>query len=130
MGLLPILLRPAAELSDTVTAVHAAVATALSHRQISLGELASVLPKGSALTTTFGLDDAETREVDFGGTRATTRYIHARTLQFPLALTPWTSPLGTAGLDAVFDDGRYLAHTVDALLREWTRLLRDSAQPL
>ncbi|MFE7929467.1 AMP-binding protein [Streptomyces sp. NPDC057456] len=130
LGLLPILLRPAAELSDTVTAVHAAMATALSHRQISLGELVSVLPKGSVLTTTFGLDDAETREIDFGGTRATTRYVHARTLQFPLALTPWTSPLGTAGLDAVFDDGLYQPHTVDALLGEWTRLLRHSARPL
>ncbi|WP_314222763.1 AMP-binding protein [Streptomyces zaehneri] len=130
LGLLPILLRPAAGLSDTVTAVHAAMATALSHRQISLGELASVLPKGSFLTTTFGLDDTETREIDFAGTRATTRYVPAPTIQFPLALTPWTSPLGTAGLDAVFDEGLYLPHTVDALLREWTRLLRHAAQPL
>ncbi|MFI5476961.1 AMP-binding protein [Streptomyces cacaoi] len=130
LGLLPILLRPAAELSETVTAVHATMATALSHRQISLGELTSVLPKGSALTTTFGLDDAETREIDFAGTRATTRYVHARTLQFPLAVTPWTSPLGTAGLDAVFDDGLYLPHTVDALLTEWSRLLHHSAKPL
>ncbi|OQR65833.1 hypothetical protein B6E66_01785 [Streptomyces maremycinicus] len=130
LGLLPILLRPAADLSDTVTAVHAAVATALSHRQISLGELASVLPRGPLLTTTFGLDDAETREIDFAGTRATTRYVHARTLQFPLALTPWTSPLGTAGLDAVFDDGLYLPHTVDTLLKEWTRLLGRSTRRL
>ncbi|MFE6828298.1 AMP-binding protein [Streptomyces sp. NPDC057690] len=127
LGLLPILLRPAAGLSDTVTAVHATMATALSHRQISLGELASVLPKGPVLTTTFGLDDAEKREIDFAGTRATTRYVQARTLQFPLALTPWTSPLATAGLDAVFDDGLYLPHTVDALLEEWTRLLGHSA---
>lgn len=119
-----------AGLSDTVTAVHAAMATALSHRQISLGELASVLPKGPVLTTTFGLDDAERREIDFAGIRATTRYVPARTLQFPLALTPWTSPLGTAGLDAVFDDGLYLPHTVDALLNEWTRLLGHSADRL
>ncbi|MGV9938588.1 AMP-binding protein [Streptomyces sp. NPDC003401] len=127
LGLLPILLRPRAELSDTVSAVHATMATALSHRQISLGELAPLLPEGSALTTTFGLDDAETREIDFAGTRATTRYVHARTLQFPLALTPWTSPLGAAGLDAVFDDGLHLPHTVDTLLREWARHLRDLA---
>ncbi|KPI23543.1 Phenylalanine racemase (ATP-hydrolyzing) [Actinobacteria bacterium OV320] len=130
LSLLPILLRPAAGLSDTVTAVHAAMATALSHRQISLGELASVLPKGPVLTTTFGLDDAERREIDFAGIRATTRYVPARTLQFPLALTPWTSPLCTAGLDAVFDDGLYLPHTVDALLNEWTRLLGHSADRL
>ncbi|GGQ66299.1 hypothetical protein Saso_47470 [Streptomyces asoensis] len=128
LGLLPILLRPGAGLSDTVTSVHAAMATALSHRQISLGELTSVLPKGAAVTSTFGLDDAERREVDFAGTRATTRYVHARTLQFPLAFTPWTSPLGTAGLDAVFDDGLHLPDTVDALLDEWTRILRHSAQ--
>ncbi|MFM9705620.1 AMP-binding protein [Streptomyces galilaeus] len=123
LGLLPLLLKPGATVSDTVAGTREALATALAHRQISAGEVTDVLPERARLAVTFGFDDLETREVDLGGVRCVLRHVHANALQFPLAITPWTSPLGHAGIDVAFDEGLYAPGTVDSLLAGWSALL-------
>lgn len=123
LGLLPLLLRPGTTVSDTVAGTREALATALAHRQISAGEVTDVLPEKARLAVTFGFDDREIREVDLGGVRCVLRHVHPNALQFPLAITPWTSPLGHAGIDGAFDEGLYAPGTVDSLLAGWSALL-------